>query len=52
MSDLMFEWFKIEPDPSLGGGAIALSIKYLEKRENKHASTIRPQKRQHKFCAP
>ena len=30
MSDLMFEWYKIDPDPSLGGG-IALSIEVLSK---------------------
>ena len=30
MSDLMFEWFKIDPDPSLGG-AKALSIKVPSK---------------------
>ena len=51
MSDLMFEWFKIDPDPSLGG-AIALSIKVPSKRENKNVSTIRPQRGQQKFCAP
>ena len=51
MSDLMFEWFKIDPDPSLEG-AIALSIKVPLKPENEHVSTIRPQRGQHKFCAP
>ena len=30
MSDLMFEWFKIDPDPSLGG-AMALSIEVPSK---------------------
>ena len=51
MSDLMLEWFKIDPDPSLGD-AKALSIEVPTKCENKHASTIRPQRLQHKFCAP
>ena len=52
MSDLMLKWFKIDPDPSLGG-AIALSIKVpSKKRENNHASTIRPQRGQQKFCVP
>ena len=30
MSDLLFEWFKIDPDPSLGG-ANALSIEVQTK---------------------
>ena len=50
MSDLMSEWFKIDPDPSLGG-AIVLSMEVLSKTENKLVSTIRPQRGQQKFCA-
>ena len=48
MSDLMFEWFEIDPGPSLGG-AIAHSVEVPSKRENKHASTIRPQRGNRNF---